>query len=74
MLQQTQVKTVIPYFKNYKKNLDKDGLIASTGARNEIIYEQAQELYNNRKINKINHWYKWFDISFVSRSKFWGME
>ena len=39
--------------KNSKKKFDKDGLIASTGARNEIIFEQAQELYNNRK-NKQN--------------------
>ena len=35
--------------KNSNKKFDKDGLLASTGKRNEIIFEQAQELYMNRK-------------------------
>ena len=52
--------------KNSKKKFDKDGLIASTGARNEIIYEQAQELYNNRKNKqKLSFDTNDFDISFV---------
>ena len=52
--------------KNSKKKFDKDGLIASLGTRNEIIYEQAQELYNNRK-NKKNLSFDTndFDVSFV---------
>ena len=35
--------------KNSNKKFDKDGHIASQGKINEIILEQAQELYANRK-------------------------
>ena len=51
--------------KNSKQKFDYDGLLAASGKKNEIIFEQAQELYANRK-NKakksldIND----FDISF----------
>ena len=38
---------------NSKKKFDKDGKIASRGKTNEIILEQAQELYSNR-LNKEN--------------------
>ena len=41
--------------KNSKKHFDKDGLLASRGKRNEIIYEQAQELFSNRPNQKIYH-------------------
>ena len=52
--------------KNSNKKFDKDGIIASRGTRNEIIFEQAQELYINRNNKKklsfdIND----FDISFI---------
>ena len=35
------------FFEAYKK-FDKDGQLASKGKKNEIIYEQAQDLYMNR--------------------------
>jgi len=35
--------------KNSEKKFDKDGLIASNGNINEIILEQAQELFSNRQ-------------------------
>tara|TARA_B100000700_G_scaffold320241_1_gene417095 strand:- start:896 stop:2017 length:1122 start_codon:yes stop_codon:yes gene_type:complete len=35
--------------KNSNKKFDKDGELASIGKTNEIILEQAQELYSNRK-------------------------
>tara|TARA_B100001248_G_scaffold221034_1_gene177100 strand:- start:358 stop:1476 length:1119 start_codon:yes stop_codon:yes gene_type:complete len=52
--------------KNSDKKFDQDGNLASSGVRNEIIYEQAQELYINRNNKKklsfdIND----FDISFM---------
>jgi len=52
--------------KNSKKKFDKDGKFASSGTRNEIIFEQAQELYMNRE-NKEKNSYDTndFDISFV---------
>ncbi len=52
--------------KNSKKKFDKDGLLASLGKKNEIILEQAQELYANR-INKekISLDVNDFDISFA---------
>ena len=34
--------------KNSKKKFDKDGIIANKGTRNDIIFEQAQELFSNR--------------------------
>ena len=51
--------------KNSNKKFDKDGLLACRGNRNEIIFEQAQELYFNRK-NKEKASYDTsdFDISF----------
>ena len=52
--------------KNSKFKFDKDGLIASKGIRNEIIIEQAQELYLNRNDkDKISLDTKDFDISFA---------
>ena len=52
--------------KKLKKKFDKDGLLASLGKKNEIILEQAQELYANR-INKekISLDVNDFDISFA---------
>ena len=52
--------------KNSTKKFDKDGILASNGTRNEIIFEQAQELYMNRNSkNKISLDTNDFDISFV---------
>ena len=52
--------------KNSNNKFDKDGDLASRGNKNEIIFEQAQELYMNRNSKKklsfdIND----FDVSFV---------
>ena len=52
--------------KNSKLNFDKDGLLAAKGNRNEIIFEQAQELFANRSNQKslsldVND----FDVSFA---------
>ena len=41
--------------KNSNKKFDKNGIIASSGTRNEIIFEQAQELYMNRSNKKNYH-------------------
>ena len=51
---------------NSKKKFDKDGKFASSGTKNEIIFEQAQELYMNRN-NKEKKSFDTndFDISFV---------
>ena len=52
--------------KNSNKKFDLDGQIALTGTRNEIIYEQAQELYMNRKNKrKLSFDTNDFDISFL---------
>ena len=52
--------------KNSNKKFDKDGKLALIGTRNEIIFEQAQELYMNRKnIKKLSFDTNDFDISFV---------
>ncbi len=52
--------------KNSKKKYDEGGFLAATGKKNEIILEQAQELYINRK-NKKNLSFDTndFDISFA---------
>ena len=52
--------------KNSKLNFDKDGLLAAKGNRNQIIFEQAQELFANRSNKKslsldVND----FDVSFA---------
>ena len=52
--------------KNSKLNFDRDGLLAAKGTRNDIIFEQAQELFANRSNQKrfsldVND----FDISFA---------
>jgi len=52
--------------KNSNKKFDEDGKLALNGTKNEIIFEQAQELYANRNSKKkksfdVND----FDISFV---------
>ena len=51
--------------KNSNFNFDKNGKLASLGTKNEIIFEQAQELYINRK-NKHKNSFDTsdFDISF----------
>ena len=52
--------------KNSNKKFDLDGQIALMGTRNEIIYEQAQELYMNRKSKKkLSFDTNDFDISFL---------
>ena len=52
--------------KNSNKKFDQDGNLASTGTKNEIIFEQAQELYANRKSKKkLSYDVNDFDVSFV---------
>ena len=52
--------------KNSSKKYDKDGALASVGTRNEIIFEQAQELYMNRSNKKkLSFDTNDFDISFI---------
>ena len=52
--------------KNSNKKFDYDGRIASIGSKNEIIFEQAQELYKNRiSKKKLSFDTNDFDISFV---------
>jgi anhydro-N-acetylmuramic acid kinase len=52
--------------KNSNKKFDLDGKIALRGARNEIFFEQAQELYRNRKNKKkLSYDTNDFDISFL---------
>ena len=52
--------------KNSKKNFDKNGFLASKGIKNEIILEQAQELFSNRpNQNTLSFDVNDFDVSFV---------
>ena len=52
--------------KNSNKKYDKNGNIALSGVRNEIIFEQAQELYMNRRNKKkLSLDTNDFDISFI---------
>ena len=52
--------------KNSNKKFDQDGNLASSGTKNEIIFEQAQELYANRNSKKkLSFDVNDFDISFV---------
>jgi anhydro-N-acetylmuramic acid kinase len=52
--------------KNSNKKYDKNGQIAASGTRNEIIFEQAQELYMNRtNKKKLSFDTNDFDISFI---------
>ena len=51
--------------KNSNKKFDIDGKLASIGTRNEIIYEQAQELYMNQNNKKLTFDTNDFDISFL---------
>ena len=52
--------------KNSKNNFDKDGLLAAKGRRNDIIFEQAQELFSNRLNRKsLSFDVNDFDVSFV---------
>ena len=51
---------------NSNNKFDLDGILASTGTKNEVIFEQAQELYTNRNNkNKLSFDTNDFDISFV---------
>ena len=51
---------------NSDKKFDVDGKLALSGARNEIIFEQAQELYTNRNNKKkLSFDTNDFDISFI---------
>jgi anhydro-N-acetylmuramic acid kinase len=52
--------------KNSNKKFDRDGCLAFIGTRNEIIFEQAQELYMNRNYKKkMSFDTNDFDISFA---------
>ena len=52
--------------KNSNKKFDQDGLLAASGIRDEIIFEQAQELYENRNNKKkMSFDTNDFDISFM---------
>ena len=52
--------------KNSDKKFDRDGKLALSGTKNEIIFEQAQELYANRiGKKKLSLDVNDFDISFV---------
>ena len=52
--------------KNSNGKFDHDGIIASSGSSNEIFFEQAQELYANRKNKKkLSFDTNDFDISFI---------
>jgi anhydro-N-acetylmuramic acid kinase len=52
--------------KNSNKKFDRNGILAFSGTRNEIIFEQAQELYANRNSKKkLSYDINDFDISFV---------
>ena len=51
---------------NSNKKFDHDGILASCGKRNEIIFEQAQELYMNSKHKKrLSFDTNDFDVSFA---------
>ncbi len=51
--------------KNSTFKFDRDGILGSTGKKNEIIFEQAQELYSNRvDKKKVSFDISDFDISF----------
>ena len=51
---------------NSNKKFDKDGHLALSGSKNEIIFEQAQELYANREMKKkLSFDTNDFDISFA---------
>ena len=50
---------------NSNKKFDKDGKLALSGSKNEIIFEQAQELYMNTNIKKKSFDTNDFDISFI---------
>ena len=52
--------------KNSNRKFDQDGNLAVSGVKNEIIFEQAQELYANRNSKKkLSFDTNDFDISFV---------
>ena len=52
--------------KNSDKKFDEDGKLALSGTRNQIIFEQAQELFANSKIkDKTSFDTNDFDISFI---------
>ncbi len=52
--------------KNSKYKFDKNGILAASGKRNDIILEQAQELFANRpNQNKLSFDTNDFDISFA---------
>ena len=52
--------------KNSTYKFDKDGVLASSGNRNEIFFEQAQELFSNRPNQKTSSFdVNDFDVSFA---------
>jgi len=51
---------------NSKKNYDQDGILAAKGKKNDIIFEQAQELFVNRTNQNISTFdVNDFDVSFA---------
>ena len=50
---------------NSNKKFDKDGNLALSGTKNEIVFEQAQELYANRESKKLSFDTNDFDVSFA---------
>ena len=51
--------------KNSDKKFDKNGKLASQGKKNEIILENAQELYQNIQNKKLSYDVNDFDVSFA---------
>ena len=52
--------------KNSNQNFDKDGILAAKGIRNDIIFEQGQELFSNRpEQNTLSFDVNDFDVSFA---------
>ena len=52
--------------KNSKFNYDKEGMLAKKGVRNDIIFEQAQDLFSNRpNQNNLSFDVNDFDVSFA---------
>ena len=52
--------------KNSEYKFDKDGFLAATGTRNDIIFEQAQELFSNRaNQERLSFDVNDFDVSFA---------
>ena len=52
--------------KNSKLNYDREGMLAKKGVRNDIVFEQAQDLFSNRpNQNNLSFDVNDFDVSFA---------